>query len=248
MLDIIKRSYIEYIRSGHSSRDANKVNVIHDGIREKIIERSNELNLFNIDDYEIRTSNFGGEHKVTAPFGSKNVDVAILKDGECIVATFVKFGVASVNKNLNNYVQLMIGETSVVKDHGPSVYQLVIFDKTPFKFNKKGVATDVEEISDVSFAGYSKIFKQRKSNKYRPDGLCICICDFGNTEFKQHMVENRIPHDDETAVEEHINLINDNDVNIVEFTSDNFTFDNQLEAFIDAIVIEVYLHEKKKTI
>lgn len=211
---------------------------------------------------EIRTSISGGEVKLKTDLHDKKLDIAIIdKDivkpnNNVIIAISFKMPLASVNKNLKNYIEMNVGDTALIKEAGVPFYYLIFMDQFPIKVTEQKF--DYEELSLKSLDGFCSVMLKPRTNKYRTDGILAISVNFNDLDFKKTKVglnfsDAKGSKDREIIGNEHLKLfktdIIESKVGIKVLNSKcewEENFDDVWAEFKKMIKLEIELHEIRK--
>lgn len=132
----------------------------------------------------------GKEYNFIGAYGSKKVDIALLDRDtkELKGAIFFKGIRSSYNKNANNFIENMHGESALLLDSGIKVYQ-IIFIPTSIRNGNK-----YETPTDKSFINYNNFISFAKTNNYWKNlkiGVYCIDIDYNNysADYSSKIVE-----------------------------------------------------------
>ena len=243
MIDKIKEAYIKYINSDYSSRNQESSKIMHDAIRDFI-----QNILDDEDNFKIKTANHDGEHNFTTRIREKRIDITVYDSLEKkpIVAISFKMPLSSVNKNLKNYFEMNIGDSSLVREGGIPFFYFMILDKHSMKFDRGKYRLD--DISSKSIEPFSKVMSENCYSLFRPNQTFIAKIDFGDKKFK----DDNIGKNKKAVLskrEEQLEIIKNYKSTASVYTKDGEwteDFDKFLEYFKKSIELEIELYKIRK--
>lgn len=149
-IKIIENAFSEYLVSG--ARSNKKLILLHGSIAEDLSKKLGS-------DYKIKSLGFedGKEASVSGRYMDKKVDITVLKDKEPIAGIALKFVMSNYSQNSNNYFENMLGETANIRTNGKPYFQIIILPKNVPYFNKDGIISKMETISEHNLDKYIKL-------------------------------------------------------------------------------------------
>jgi len=121
------------------------------------------------------------ELKVTGIFYPKNVDIAVVKNGQVKGAVSFKFVASNYSQNSNNYFENLIGECLNIQAMGiPFCHVFVIRDKIPY-YTRDRTVKKYEQLTQHNLDKYLKLNKL--NDKGSPSKLSICIVHIDGDEY-----------------------------------------------------------------
>ncbi|RXJ69301.1 hypothetical protein CRV08_04640 [Halarcobacter ebronensis] len=189
-LSKIEESYLSYL---DNARSVNKIIPIHSFISEAVQFLLGDSYIVKSHGYDLSNEKSYNEIKVKGKYYSKDVDIAVMKNGNVLGAIGLKFICSNYLQNANNYFEGMLGETANLRLENNIYSQLIILPEyVPYFYNNK-VCSKIEEIKDAHIEKYIKLMEDRKTFYHRPDTLSLVLIDTGNKRFLNEMKENKIP-------------------------------------------------------
>lgn len=135
-------------------------------------------------------------------YGSKKIDIAIIKDNKIIAAIFFKAMRANYNKNANNRFDEMRGESDLFLDSNIPVYQIAFIPTVIKKDNSW------ENPTEKSFNNYCNFIKQLSSPRWKNLKVGTYYFDVDYVNFTaKYSSEKIIPEIEPTLTEGLINFI-----------------------------------------
>lgn len=103
----------------------------------------------------------GKEYNYWGVYGSKKVDIAIMNDNKIVGAILFKGIRSSYNKNANNFIENMRGESTLFVDSGTPLYQIIFLPTQILLPNQK-----VEHPSFNSIQHYRDFLSYKETSSY----------------------------------------------------------------------------------
>lgn len=139
MQKVIQNSIKKYLIYG--ARSNKKITMLHDFIGKSVIDKLPEnYNYFSLPH---------GEISVPGKFYNKKVDVCIKNESNIVGTISVKFVMSNFCQNSNNYFENLIGEMYNLKETGPRLYVMIIFEEIPY-YDKSGDVVRYEKFKDAA--------------------------------------------------------------------------------------------------
>ena len=139
MQKVIQNSIKKYLI--HGARSNKKITMLHDFIGKSITDKLPEnYNYFSLHRSEI---------SVPGKFYNKKVDVCIKNEDDITGTVSVKFVMSNFCQNSNNYFENLIGEMYNLKETGPRLYVMVLFEDIPY-YDKSGDVIRYERFKDMA--------------------------------------------------------------------------------------------------
>ena len=151
---------------------------------------ANSINIKTNGEYHILAQGFGEdkEKNVSGTYYNKNVDITVskLNNGieKDIAGVEVKIFASSIGKNSVNYIENCMGATANLQSDGFSVAQFVVAPTYSTWYNKQGVLTKIEQLSEHNIRKYFNLDTINMNNAYhKPNLLYFGLIDTGNYEY-----------------------------------------------------------------
>ena len=125
------------------------------------------------------------EAKVEGKYYPKDIDVAVLKEGEPVYCLGIKFITSNYKQNANNYFENMMGETANIQANKiPYAHLIIMRYQTPYyKKNFSEKPDKIEIISRKDIQKYLNLIYD-SPQAHRPSELCIFLVDIDETTSK----------------------------------------------------------------
>lgn len=125
------------------------------------------------------------EAKVEGKYYPKDIDVAVLKEGEPVYCLGIKFITSNYKQNANNYFENMMGETANIQANKiPYAHLIIMRYQTPYyKKNFSEKPDKIEIISKKDIQKYLNLIYD-SPQAHRPSELCIFLVDIDETTSK----------------------------------------------------------------
>lgn len=188
----IKEAFDMFLVTGSNSNA--KLKILHGAIAKDLQNRLGE-------NYKVHSLGFGDgkEVKMTGKYMNKNVDIAIERDGEIILAVALKFIMQNYSQNSNNYFENMLGETANIRMTDKPYCQIVILpSKVPY-YKDGGELKKVEVIQEHHIEKYIEISNDDIGISYHtPNKTLFYLIDLptipntvkNKTEYKEYYINN----------------------------------------------------------
>jgi len=237
-------SYKIYATSEKDGARSNaKLKPVHGYIAQSINELTNGQ-------YHILSQGFGEdkEKTVQGTYYNKNVDITVSKldNGveKDIAGVEVKIFASSIGKNSVNYIENCMGATANLQSNGFSVAQFVVAPTYSTWYNKQGVLTKIEPLSEHNIMKYFNLDTINMSNAYhKPNLLYFGLIDTGNYEYLKSNLGKKIDKS-ELMMSYHISSA---DIDKLSYTNDmkkwlkkNGDYTNFINAFCGLVKYKEY--------
>lgn len=190
----IKKSYICYINDNYSSRSQKSPNIIHELLAEflqLLIDNIDDISIEDKSHLKIRTAKNDGEYHFKSEIHEKKFDITLVYSSAegsktfnvPILAISFKMPLSSVNKNLKNYFEMNIGDTTLVKECGTPFYFFMLLDDNSMQTHGKDI--EIEKISNKSMLPFTKILNAKKYSNYKPNLSVILKVNYDDFNYKK---------------------------------------------------------------
>lgn len=237
-------SYQSYATSDKDGARSNaKLKPVHGYIASSINNKTNG-------EYHILAQGFGEdkEKTVNGTYYNKNVDITVskLNNGieKDIAGVEVKIFASSIGKNSVNYIENCMGATANLQSDGFSVAQFVVAPTYSTWYNKQGILTKVEHLSEHNIRKYFNLDTINMNNAYhKPNLLYFGLIDTGNYSFLMQNIGKKL---DKTALLNSYNITSANYDNlpytpeIKDWLKKRGDYDNFINAFCGLVKYKEY--------
>lgn len=165
----ISNSYQEYYKYG--ARCPKKLEGLHGKLAGYLASRIEHLG-----DFEVVSRGFGKDREHRLSYGGrknhgKNCDITVLHKGRAIAVTEVKSPVSSPGKNTDNYVEILLGQASLIKrsEENPAFFHLMFTPLYSPRFSE-GTIGKADKFGTNSVARYELVDKIDSI-----DGIGVCL-------------------------------------------------------------------------
>jgi len=189
----------------HGPRSNKKAKVLHGWVLQEL--RRVLDTEYNISGLSRESSS---EESVTGIYYSKNVDVAITRNGIDIGVVSIKFINSNFKQNANNYFEQQMGETANLRKND-IVFGHLLCVTEPIPYNDRaGNLTKSESIRNIDVLKYLMLSRDHL-HFHAPDvqALCVVSLDLENKEIKGLCTREQLPNlsnDSHLALEAQLNI------------------------------------------
>lgn len=180
-------AYCKFIEQKYSSRNSATAYIMHDAICEYIEDEI--ITKFPNSKVNVRVGNkTSKEYRYKSNLHDKKMDIAIVwgegKTADMIAAISFKMPLKSVNKNLRNYFEIYVGDTTLTQFDKKPMFYFMILDENSIKVDDGKVK--IERISNQSVKPFQKVINHKNDDYFKPKSTLIFKVDFNDSEYKKN--------------------------------------------------------------